>query len=236
MLASTLEVTKPVFRVFGATHLTALAVVVLVGAVMVWVARARRQPLQRVLEVSMAVLLFLQWPLSYWVALSMGYLTAENAYPCHLCDLAAILGIIALFTHKRALFELVYFWGLAGTLQGLITPALSQDWPHPRYFLFFVNHGGVVITALYGVLGLGFIPRAEAKWRAWFFILLYVAVVGVFNWVVGSNYGFLCRKPDTASLFDALGPWPWYIGTTLLLALIIFFLLDLPFARRHRRR
>lgn len=225
----------PTFRAFSVAHFSALAAVILVGIIMVWTARFRRQPLQRGLEISMGVLLLIQWPLSYWVAIKMGYLTAENAYPCHLCDLAAFLGIIALFTHRRALFELVYFWGLAGTLQGLITPALTYDWPHPRYFLFFLNHGGVVITALYGVLGLGFIPRAGAKWRAWFFILVYVAVVAVFDWVVGANYGFLCRKPDSASLFDVLGPWPWYIGVTLLLALAFFVLLDLPFIRMRRR-
>jgi hypothetical integral membrane protein (TIGR02206 family) len=235
MPPSPVEVASPVFRAFSTAHLAALAAVFVVGALMVWAARTRRRHLQRSLETTMAVLLLIQWPLSYWVAYNMGFLTADNAYPCHLCDMGAFLAIIALFTHRRPVFELVYFWGLAGTLQGLITPALTQDWPHPRYFLFFVNHGGVVIAALYGVLGLGFIPRASAKWRAWFLILLYAMVVGIFDWAVGANYGFLCRKPPTASLFDALGPWPWYIGVTSLLALVFFILLDLPFIRMRRR-
>jgi hypothetical integral membrane protein (TIGR02206 family) len=225
----------PAFRVFSVTHLSALAVVLVVAAVMIYAARRRVQPLQRVLEVTLAVLLILQWPISFWVAWDMGYLTVNNSYPLHLCDLGALLGVLALLTHKRGLFELVYFWGLAGTLQGLITPALTQDWPHPRYFLFFVNHGGVVIAALYGVLGLGFIPRASAKWRAWFYILGYAVVVGLFDWAVGANYGFLRHKPETKSLFDALGPWPWYIGVTSLLALVFFILLDLPFIRLRRR-
>ncbi|RBP39045.1 putative integral membrane protein (TIGR02206 family) [Roseimicrobium gellanilyticum] len=226
----------PPFRAFSAAHFAALAAIAVLVAVMVYAARRRMQPLQRILEVTLAVLLIIQWPISFWVAWDMGYLTVNNAFPLHLCDLGAILGIVALLTHKRGLFEMVYFWGLAGTLQGLITPALTQDWPHPRYFLFFVNHGGVVAAGLYGVLGLGFIPRRSAKWRAWFYILGYALVVGLFNWVVGSNYGFLRHKPETASLFDALGPWPWYIGVTSLLALVFFILLDLPFIRLRRRR
>ena len=225
----------PVFRAFSAAHLSALAAVLMVGTVMIYAARRRIRPLQSSLELTMAVLLLIQWPVSFWVAREMGFLTVNNSYPCHLCDLGAILGAVALFTHRRGLFELVYFWGLAGTLQGLITPALTQDWPHPRYFLFFLNHGGVVITALYGVLGLGFIPRASAKWTAWFLILGYAVVVGLFDWAVGANYGFFRHKPETASLFDALGPWPWYIVVTSLLALVFFTLLDLPFIRMRRR-
>jgi hypothetical integral membrane protein (TIGR02206 family) len=225
----------PPFRAFSPAHLTALAAVLVVGAVMIYAARWRIQPLQRVLEITMAVLLIIQWPISFWVARDMGFLTVNNSYPLHLCDLGAFLGAAALFTHKRGLCELVYFWGLAGTLQGLITPALTQDWPHPRYFLFFLNHGGVVVTGLYGVLGLGFIPRRSAKWRAWFYILGYAVVVGLFDWAVGANYGFLRHKPDTKSLFDALGPWPWYVCITSLVALVFFLLLDLPFMRKRRR-
>jgi hypothetical integral membrane protein (TIGR02206 family) len=225
----------PAFRVFSITHIAALTAALVVGLVMIYAARRRLRPLQQGLEFTMAVLLIIQWPLSFWVARSMGFLTVDNSYPCHLCDLAAFLGAIALLTHRRTAFELVYFWGLAGTLQGLITPALTQDWPHPRYVLFFLNHGGVVIAALYGVMGLGLIPRASAKWKAWVLIVGYAVVVGVFDWVVGANYGFLRRKPDTASLLDALGPWPWYIVFTLLLGLVFFTLLDLPFARMRRR-
>jgi uncharacterized membrane protein YwaF len=39
---------------------------------------------------------------------------------------------------------------------------------------------------------------------------LYTAAVGVVNWLIGSNYLFIAHKPPTASLMDALGPWPWY--------------------------
>lgn len=224
------------FYAFGLSHLAAVMATGLVCALMIWAARTGRLRLQRMLEYLMAGALLLTWPLSYLFYASTGTLTVDNMYPCHLCDLAALLSVVVLLTHNRFAAELLYFLGLAGTMQGMITPALTLDFPSLRYVVFFLSHGGVVATALYGVVGLRHPLRAQAKWVAWAGINIYALVVGGFNALVGSNYGFLCRKPATASLYDLLGPWPWYVGAASLLALVIFLLLDLPFMPgRHRR-
>ena len=31
------------------------------------------------------------------------------------------------------------------------------------------------------------------------------------NWLLGTNFGFLARKPKTATLLDHLGDWPIYL-------------------------
>jgi hypothetical protein len=61
------------------------------------------------------------------------------------------------------------------------------------------------------LLGLGMRPT----WRSYWFT---IAVTGswalaayCFNLVAGTDYGYLNRKPDSASVLDALGPWPWYV-------------------------
>jgi hypothetical integral membrane protein (TIGR02206 family) len=62
-----------------------------------------------------------------------------------------------------------------------------------------------------------------------------MALVGVVNWLLGSNYLFIAHKPDTPSLIDVLGPWPWYILSLEALALVLCLGLYLPYALRDRR-
>jgi uncharacterized membrane protein YwaF len=48
------------------------------------------------------------------------------------------------------------------------------------------------------------------------------------NKLVDGNYMFLSHKPDSASLLDVLGPYPWYIlsmeGLLLSLSLMVWFI------------
>jgi len=55
----------------------------------------------------------------------------ESLFPFHLCDIAAFICGFALITRKPLMCELAYFWGLAGTMQGLLTPDLNHDFPSP---------------------------------------------------------------------------------------------------------
>jgi hypothetical integral membrane protein (TIGR02206 family) len=66
-----------------------------------------------------------------------------------------------------------------------------------------------------------------------FLNVMLVILVGV-NYITGGNYMFLARKPDTASLLDVLGPYPWYLLSLEAVALVLFLLLYAPFAGRRR--
>ncbi len=215
-------VSPPPFHAYGHSHLVVLALTVVVALVMVL---GRR----RWMELLMIAPVLLSWPLallSHWLNQD---LSMQNALPVQLCDVAAIVGALALWRKAPLACEMVYFFGLAGTLQGLLTPNLQEDFPNPRFIVFFINHCGVVITALYVVLGLRFKPRPWAVLRLMGWLLSWAAVVGAINAALGTNYGFLCSKPPVASLLDVLGPWPWYIGSLVGMATLFFVILDLPF-------
>jgi hypothetical integral membrane protein (TIGR02206 family) len=64
--------------------------------------------------------------------------------------------------------------------------------------------------------------------------LLWAAVTFTFNRIAGTNYGFLNRKPATATLLDVLGPWPHYILTAGVIIVIVWAFMTWPWERKPR--
>ncbi|MFZ1424078.1 MAG: hypothetical protein WAS55_09660, partial [Saprospiraceae bacterium] len=74
------------------------------------------------------------------------------------------------------------------------------------------------------------------KWKI-YWIDIKNAIVGanvylvfsiLVNLLTGGNYFFSMRKPESASLLDHLGPWPWYLFTGQIVMAALFLLLYLP--------
>ncbi|MCX6853771.1 MAG: TIGR02206 family membrane protein [Verrucomicrobia bacterium] len=216
------------FHAFSPSHQTVLWLA-LISLILLAVARWKSPLLAMRMERILGTALLLTWPLallSHWQA---GTLEWANALPYHFCDIAAVSGGIALWTRHRTAAEIVYFFGLAGTLQGLITPNLKVDFPDPRFFAFFILHAGVVVTALHVVTSMRCPPRSGAILRMFGVTMTYAFSAALLNKLLNTNYGFLCHKPDQASLMDSLGAWPWYIGSMILLCMTLYSLLYLPF-------
>lgn len=221
------------FHAFGPTHLAVWGVC-LGLLVLLTLLRRLKSPAAVWAERTLALILLTHWPLvalNHW---RNGTSEWGNSLPLHLCDVAGIAGGIALLTRNRLAAEIVYFFGLAGTLQGLITPNLDTDYPAFRFFAFFILHGGVVVTALHVVFSMGCPPREKSVPRMVGLTLLYAAFVGGVNYITKANFAFLCEKPAQASLMNALGPWPWYIGSLVLLCGVFYSILYLPFFLARR--
>jgi hypothetical integral membrane protein (TIGR02206 family) len=152
--------------------------------------------------------------------------------PMQFCDWACAAAFVALLFRNILAFEIAYFWGLAGTLQAVLTPDLDFDWPDPRFVLFFTSHSGLIGASLLLIWGFGFRPRPGAVWRMWLACQVYLAATMLLNVLLHTNYGYLQSKPLNPSLMDDLGPWPWYIVAMEFLALAFFCLYALPFGRR----
>jgi hypothetical integral membrane protein (TIGR02206 family) len=158
-----------------------------------------------------------------------GELTIANAAPMYLCDWAAVATVITLIYPNQWTYELGYFWALAGTLQALLTPDLSYEFPDPRFISFFALHGGVIASALYMTLGIGMRPVPMSILRALAWSAVYLAVTMAVNAIFGTNYGYLRAKPAHASLLDYMAPWPFYIAQLALLAILSCLVYYLPF-------
>ncbi|GAA3657796.1 TIGR02206 family membrane protein [Nocardioides ginsengisoli] len=154
--------------------------------------------------------------------------------PLHLCDLAWIAVAWALWTHRPLPVALTYFWGLTLTVQGIITPSLNEDFPHPRYFAFWALHLLIVWAAVYLVLGLRLVPRWRDYGAAVATTLVWAVSAYVFNVVADTNYGYLMRKPGP-SILDLLGPWPWYVAEEIGIVVVVWAVLTLAAQRWARR-
>jgi hypothetical integral membrane protein (TIGR02206 family) len=182
------------------------------------------------------------------VAIGAAYLT-EHAHfiargtwsldfnlPLHLTDVVTVVAVLALWTARPLLVELTWFWALTASLQAVLTPDLGADFPELVYWTFFITHAGAVVAAVQLVIGRGITPRPGAVGRAFLATLVVAAAAGIANLLTGGNYMWLREKPDTASLLDVMGPWPWYVLSAAALALVLFTLLALPFARPRTTR
>ncbi len=223
------------FELFGATHLLTLLAIAALASSLIVLYR-KRPKLQKPLRYGLAICTLLSYPLHIALAYVLSYPTdLETALPLHLCDLAAIIGGIALFNQSQKLAEFAYFWGLAGTIQGLITPNIHHGFPSPEFITFFWNHGFVVITALFFPLALGWRPRPKAHWYVFGLSQLYLVLGLTVNFLLGTNFGYLHHKPSTASLLDYFPTWPGYILVLEVICLLLFFLLSLPFSRKSEK-
>jgi hypothetical integral membrane protein (TIGR02206 family) len=162
-----------------------------------------------------------------------GTWSADFNLPLHLTDSVTIISVLALWTARPLLVELTWFWALSASVQAVLTPDLGGvDFPELVYWTFFITHSGAVVAAVLLVVGRGIAPRRGAVARAFAATLAVAAAAGTANLLTGGNYMWLREKPDEASLLDVMGPWPWYILSAAVLALILFTLLAAPFRAR----
>ena len=155
--------------------------------------------------------------------------SAAASLPVQLCDVGGFVAAAALVWRQLLLVEVAYFWGLGGTLQAVLTPDLQDHhFPSFPYLQFYVTHDLVIMAALFLVVGLALRPRPGSVRRIYLLTLAFAAAVGLIDLVTGGNYMYL-RAPAPGSLLEVMGPWPWYIATGAVLALVVLAILYAPF-------
>ena len=225
------------FRLLSSSHLIALSVVVLVNLSIISLRRNVSPQARRAFRYGLAALLILnEMALHLWIW-TTGNWTVQTMLPLHLCGLFVYISAIMLITKSYTLYEFAYFLGIGGATQALLTPGLGiYGFPHFRFFQIFVAHGSIVTAAIYMTAVEQYRPYWTSLLRAVVGANLYMLLVGLVNALIGSNYLFIAHKPDTPSLLDVLGPWPWYILSAEAVGLAVGLLLYLPFAIQGRRQ
>jgi hypothetical integral membrane protein (TIGR02206 family) len=203
----------------------------LTTAALCWLARTRPGPWM-VAAARVIGLVLLADAVSYLAGLAIaGRFSPATSLPLSLCDAALLVAAAACLLAVPFLVELTWFWGMAGTLQGVATPDLAVGFPHLVFFEYLVGHLGIVAAALFLVIGRRLEPRPGAVRRVLLISGCYTAFVGVVDALSGADYMFLAKEPSNWTILRLLGPWPWYTATVTMFAALLFLLLDLPFHR-----
>lgn len=226
----------PAFVAFGRAHLATMAAIAVVAAVLAGCARkGLTEATARTMRRALAGALVAAQLAEQLSAHAEGRLTLQVALPLHLCDLNWLLAIVGLLTLERRVAAPLYFFALAGTVPGIVTPELPLGFPSFRFLAYFATHGLVVVSAVVLTFGFGLLPSRGAPWRAFLLLNLYALLVTPVNLLLGTNFLYLRAKPAPWTPFDAFGPWPCYILVLEAVFLCVFLLLDWPLRRLRER-
>ncbi|WP_243298424.1 YwaF family protein [Bacillus litorisediminis] len=222
------------FKLFSVSHLVIIVfTIMLIAGFYKW-----KKPLQPYRDL-------IRWGLLFALIGSEIYFNVWNivigewsllyTLPFQLCSICIYLCTFMLLTKNYRLFEIVYFLGLAGATQAILTPELFYDFPHSRYFQFFIAHIAIILSPLYMTWIEGYRIRFNSVIRAFLTLNVIAAAVFLINVRLGANYMFLMRKPNNTSLLDFLGPYPRYLIALEFIAFFLFLLLYFPFYQRNSK-
>ncbi|NOV03790.1 YwaF family protein [Paenibacillus planticolens] len=227
---------KDYFVPYTAPHFIIIAILVILAIFMYrFKSIIRNNSTIRKIVIS-ALLLGLILPeviLYVWYAVE-GLWDVKYTLPLELCSISQLLAIFMLLTRSRLLYQIVFFAGIGGALQAMLTPDLDYPFPHFRFFHFFIVHIAIILAPLY----MTWIEKYRPTWKSigitMIFLNILLVIVGSVDYWLKSNYMFLRHKPEAASILNLLGPYPYYLAAEELIALIIFSIMYLPFLRSKK--
>ncbi|MEY3349112.1 MAG: hypothetical protein RLY46_1151 [Bacteroidota bacterium] len=170
------------------------------------------------------LVLFLNLLLENWYCWKSGVWDLKNNLPLHLCGISGLLSIILYYKYNETLANLLFYWGITGGIHSLLTPEFDLGREGYLFYGYFVSHGGLLLTSIFMIRHRGFKPTEKSWLQAFVFIQLAVFVIGLFNWLTGSNYMYLSAPPIVDNPL-IIGDWPWYILVFEALAFFHFYIL-----------
>ncbi len=215
------------FKLFGAVHLTwlAIAVVLCVGGVFLY--KRLNEKGKRIMLISLAMFVFV-----YEIAMNIAYLATDQwtygVLPLHLCGINIFVLLFYAFKPNKLTADFLYAVCLPGALFALITPS----WTALPMWNFFHIHSELMHMVLVMVpillLSDGLKPDVKNLWKLFLMVLAVCVPIYFLNFKLGTNF-FFVHDDDGNALLVALGNiFPDYrIGLIALIA-VLWLVMFLP--------
>jgi hypothetical integral membrane protein (TIGR02206 family) len=221
----------PKFVLFGPGHLIALSIITLCCFSYLYFRKVWGDRERKIVRWVFAIAIVVnETALHIWSAY-WGIWNIQTMLPLHMCSVTIWLSAYMLVTGNYTIYEMVYFLGLGGAMQAVLTPAdaAAYNFPHFRILQTFIAHGLLINIAIYMTVVEGFRPTLGSFKRIFIWTNVYMLIIFFVNLAIGSNYLFVANKPAFPTILDLLAPWPWYILELEAIGFAIFFLLYVPF-------
>lgn len=217
------------FHMWGKEHVLTILFIFLM-ILCLYFFRQQLQPYRKIIRLVVGwILIFSRLSLDIWYVITDQW-SLQSSLPLELCSIASLLCGIMLITNNYQLFEIGYFIVIGGAIQAILTPDLNFGFPQYRYLQFFLDHMLLILSPLIMIWLYQFTITKKSLIKSFITLNAIAGIVFVINLLLSSNYMFLRQKPSGPSLLDFLGPYPYYILSLEIVALIIFIILYLPFA------
>ncbi|MBS4213564.1 MULTISPECIES: YwaF family protein [Neobacillus] len=209
------------FEMFSSSHFIIMGIFLGFTAGLYYMRGRLKDEKWRHAEIGLAISLIILELINHLWMYANGNWKASHSLPLELCNISLLLTIIFLFSRKKLLYEILLFTGLLGATQAIFTPSLNYDFPHFRFFHFFITHMVIVWVPLYFTWAKGYRPTFWSCVKLFVFMNVLAPTVFLINHLVDGNYMYLNHKPKHASLLDVLGPYPYYILSLEVLTIIL---------------
>lgn len=141
------------------------------------------------------------------------------------CAMTNILTVYYLLTNNKKMANIVFYYGLTGSVLAILFVNITSVPPHFRFMHYFYNHFMFMLVAIYGfVIGRVKIERKVFN-KAVKYLVIYALLLLVVNYSLDQNF-FYFKESPLKGISDFLGPvlYPicWMAAIYLLLNIRYF--------------
>ena len=149
-----------------------------------------------------------------------GHYSIKKDLPLQLCSIGIYVSVIALLKKNQTAFELIFFWGLVGASQAILTPD-SNLFELKTFFIYSqAYHGTLIFSVLWLIVKNSMRMEMKSISKVFLITNIVVVVVALINYLLDSNYMFLRVRPNSISPF-LVGEWPVYIIMVQLFSIVV---------------